>query len=253
MTSPTPTLPQLDARLIEFFTVCPVKHGDYLAVTFQFVRYAAIPCAVTFCACIFIWLDNPIVQSMAAAALFVGGGATLALLVGYISDVEKMNLRVKEWQSNNEAARIYIENFSPNVENMIIQRGKTNVANVGNVTTNYIDSETLRVLNRQYSVAQVIIDLINGAGGGRKPKPFSYERVRAALTERGIGQVEHEDWAQAIALLEAGKVIDNGAAPTAWKVVKLGESASAGLDEAMRGKGLQKFTQNGAVTWSAEQ
>lgn len=241
-------LPRLEKDTLELLTTPQVKSGDRLKVAGDFARLAAIPTAGMFLV-IVLWdfTETAWMHAVFGVALVVCGGMTVALLAALLYEFADHSLRMKEWSLNLKSTRLYIENSAPDIENLVIQRGKTNVANVGQIQNNVIGTDALKEFNRQYQVARLILDLLAQAPA-RRPKPFSYEAVNKALTARGLSQVEVPQWQGAVQLLE-GTVLQNGVAPTKWEQLRQGPLAESALDEAMRNKGLSKSSHGDKVEW----
>lgn len=246
--------PLHDTKTLELLTRPYVERGERLAVAFEFARLVSLP-FVAALLCVVLWqmIENVFIRTVLAVVFVGAGGMAIALLFAFLHEIDDQTLRLEQWKLNLKSTRLYIENSAPDIENLVIQRGKTNVAQVGNTTQtqNIIGADALKELNRQYQVASLMLELLAQAKG-RKPKPFKYETVREACTARGIPQPEVTTWQESVKLLEAGEVLENGAAPTAWKQVKYGELAQSALDKAMRDRGLSKSSHNNVVEWKSE-
>lgn len=243
-------LPLLDKDTLALLTEPKVKSGDRLKVARSAALYISIPAAGMLMALI-LWgfWDSPIFHAVLTVVILVCIGMGFFLLVAYLDERSDDTLRLKEWTLNLKSARLYMENSAPNIENLVIQRGKTNTANIGNTQNNVIGSAALREFNRQYQVAQLILELLAQAPG-HTPKPFSYEAVNKALTARDLSQVEVPQWQGAIQLLE-GTVLKDGDKPVKWEQLQRGAPAENALDEAMRKRGLSKSSHDGKVEWHA--
>lgn len=249
-------IPLLNTDALKLLTTAPFVRGDRLKLMGDLARWAAIPFLV-FLIPILVWdivPNNPVLHAVLFALIIGGFGVTAGLMYASMADMKDMDVGIEEWRFSMESFRFYVENSAPNIENVVIQRGKNSVANVGNTqnnTTNVLGNDAVKELNRQYTVARVILDLLGAARGRKTPKPFSYKAVNEALSARGLATIEHPDWASAIGLLE-GTVLENGVASSAWKQLATGNEAESRLDETMRDKGLDKTTIMGDVEWRAE-
>lgn len=136
--------------------------------------------------------------------------------------------------------------------NNVDARGRGNTVNVAPGETQaaaqaqpILDAATTQV----FEVATVIADKAIGAwlenGGKRaRPKPFSAQVMGAELSIGG------ETWQAAIELLDAARVLHNGASAAAWRVlVDDRKRALAQLETEMRRRGYYSVRADGRRAW----